>query len=405
VTTKPGLLDSSEERVALQDSTAGVLLRVPDGIHLTVGQKIRASGAMGTYYGAPQLTATTISSLGQATATVTNVSSAPIGPALEWRLVSVSGTVEDVQRDGESWRAELRLSAGTIPIVGIDRGGIPSVALVEGRSATVVGVVKRAYPTSTDQRLAVVPRSKADITLGGAGSNGSPQPSGSSRPGSSVHPGSSSRPSALGVGTPPSISRSSDGPGQDGGSGSSSHATVTVIAALAEHEGELVRVGGRVVGLDEEGVVTIEDGTGRAAVRLTAGAAAISDQLQSGDLINVTGTVVRTAAGTLEITVDDPANIARVPTPASLAAATDALAMASQAAAALGTDESSTSAATGANGVVLGIAVLLGLIGAALAALAAAGPKRRSKLATAVQTAAVWLRARLQRGRAGALHG
>jgi hypothetical protein len=178
-----------------------------------------------------------------------------------------------------------------------------------------------------------------------------------------------------------------------------------VIAALAEHEGELVRVGGRVVGLDEEGVVTIEDGTGRAAVRLTAGAAAISDQLQSGDLINVTGTVVRTAAGTLEITVDDPANIARVPTPASLAAATDALAMASQAAAALGTDESSTSAATGANGVVLGIAVLLGLIGAALAALAAAGPKRRSKLATAVQTAAVWLRARLQRGRAGALHG
>ena len=45
-----------------------------------------------------------------------------------------------------------------IAIAGLAGSGIPSTALIEGRQATVTGIVKRAYPTATDQRFSVVPR-------------------------------------------------------------------------------------------------------------------------------------------------------------------------------------------------------------------------------------------------------
>ena len=108
-----------------------------------------------------------------------------IATALEWRLVTVSGVVESVSRDGAAWRAELTIGGGSIPIAGLERSGIASTALIEGRSASVTGIVKRAYPTATDQRFAVVPRSLADITLGAPGASAS---SGSGAPGTSPGP-------------------------------------------------------------------------------------------------------------------------------------------------------------------------------------------------------------------------
>jgi uncharacterized protein YdeI (BOF family) len=347
-----------------------------------------------------------MASLGQASATVTTVGGAPISPGLEWRLVSVTGTVEDVQRDGATWRAEIRVSGGTIPIAGIERSGISSTSLVEGRSAKVVGVVKRAYPTSTDQRLSVVPRSTADISLGGVGATSAPRPSGSPRPAGSAGPGPSARPTSFGItGSTPG----GDTPGNDLGQNehaiSPLPASATVIAALSEHEGQLVRIGGRVVGVDGDGVFTVDDGTGTAVVRLTGDAATLSDQLQAGDLLNVTGMVMMTTAGTLEVTVDDLAQVARVPAPASLAAASDALAMASQAAILMGPDESPTLSTTGSNIPVMAVTLLLALFGVALAVVAAAGPRRRAKVIAAVQAASQSVRTRLQHGRAGTQHG
>ena len=52
-------------------------------------------------------------------------------------------------------------------------------------------------------------------------------------------------------------------------------------------------------------------------------------ELHIGDLVNVTGSVTLTADGEPEIGVVDPAAVARIPAPASLAAATAATTTAS----------------------------------------------------------------------------
>jgi uncharacterized protein YdeI (BOF family) len=375
-TTKPGLLDSSGERVALQDSTGAVLLRLPASTSVSVGQRVRASGTMGTYYGAPQLSATSLSSLGQGTVSPSSVRSAPIAPALEWRLITIQGTVDDVQKDGDSWRAEIKVGGGSIPVVGIDRSGTASSALVEGRTATVVGIVKRAYPTSTDQRLAIVPRTTTDITLGAAGATLPPPASGNPRPGASISI-NTFRPAPGGV-----LSSGSTALPGGGSVQPQLDAQYAVISALGDHVGGAVRVGGRVVSLGSDSF-TIEDGTGEAAVRVGGDSAALLAELRPADLVNVTGVVARTAAGGIEVTVADPNHVSRVPAPASLAAATDALVAASQAAGDFSPIDDHGTATPGTPALpmpLLAVALAVALIGAALVAVAVAGPQRRASL-------------------------
>jgi len=307
-----------------------------------------------------------------------------------------------VQRDGDSWRAELNIGGGSIPIVGLDRSGIPSTALVDGRTATIVGIVKRAYPTATDQRLAVLPRGPADITMGGPSPSGSPHPSGSLHPTGSTGPIRSTPP---GSGRPPDASGSTSVPGASdpaasGEAPSTGGAGFAVISSLSEHVGETVRIGGRIVSVSGT-VVTVEDGTGQAAVRLSGGAASLVGQLRAGDLVNITGNVARTASGGLEIGVTDAAGLARIPAPASLAAASDALAASTAAAGALplGGDDTTPVASSGSSAPLLAVALLLGVLGAALIGVVAAGPKRRARLMTGVQQSVAGARARLGRTR------
>jgi len=167
---------------------------------------------------------------------------------------------------------------------------------------------------------------------------------------------------------------------------------------LSEHVGETVRVGGRIVSVSGT-VVTVEDGTGQAAVRLNGSAASLAGQLRTGDLVNITGTVARTASGGLEIGVTDAAGLARIPAPASLAAASDALAASSAAAAGppLGGDDTTPVASSGSSAPLLAVALLLGVLGAALIGVVAAGPKRRARLTRVVQQSVAGARARLQR--------
>ena len=406
VTTKPGLLDTSAERVTIQDSSGAVLVRLPANTSVSVGQKVRVSGVMGTYYGAPQLTGAALSASGQATATVTRVSTAPIPASLEWRLVSVQGVIKDVHKDGDSWRAEIEVGASTIPLVGIDRSGIPSTALVEGRSATVVGIVKRAYPTSTDQRLALVPRSSADISLGGPGSTPRPGPSGSFHPLPSGAHQTTKPGTGDGSGSGGQSFDGPDGSGSPAASGepSTSGSIYAAISSLAGHVGEVVRIGGRITAI-ASGVITIDDGTGQAAVRLTGQAAALADGLHPTEIVNVVGTVTQTAAGGIEVVVDDPAAVARIPAPASLAAV-------------LGADPKSTDSgmgfvddrATGDTGSGLpipfiAVTLLLALAGSVLVGLALAGRERRARLVMGLNQALAAARARLARVRVASGRG
>ena len=52
-------------------------------------------------------------------------------------------------------------------VVGQPGSGIASSALVEGRVATVTGIVRRPYPNASDRRFAITPRSPEDVTVAG----------------------------------------------------------------------------------------------------------------------------------------------------------------------------------------------------------------------------------------------
>ncbi len=407
VTTKPGLLDSSAERVTIQDSTAAVLLRLPANTSVSVGQKVRVTGVMGTYYGAPQLTASTLNSSGQGTVASTKVDSAPIAPGLEWRLVTVAGTVEDVRKDGVAWRAELKVGGSTIPIMGIDRSGIASTALVEGRTATIVGIVKRAYPTATDQRLAVVPRGSGDITLGGPVASPLPGQTASPRPNPSgpVH---TMKPISGGGGSvsatfTPGSGGGNPAPGQPSGLPVTG-AIYAVISSLAERVGITVRIGGRVATVGD-GTITVDDGTGEAAVRLTGDATTVVDQLRPGTLVNVTGVVGRTAAGGIEVTVDDPADVSVIPAPATLAAAIAASPASSDGSGETVVGNALPTGNDGGPSPLIGVALLLAVTGAGLVGFAAAGRERRARLVAQLNRAIASGKERLVHIRATAGRG
>ena len=52
------------------------------------------------------------------------------------------------------------LGPDRVVVTGLAGARIPATALVEGRTATVVGIVRRPYPGATDRRWSIVPRSR-----------------------------------------------------------------------------------------------------------------------------------------------------------------------------------------------------------------------------------------------------
>ncbi|HUG48900.1 MAG TPA: lamin tail domain-containing protein, partial [Candidatus Limnocylindria bacterium] len=231
VSTPPGLLDADPRRVAVQDASGAILVRLAaHGPAAVPGQRLRLTGTVGTYYGAPQLSATAPAVVLQRNVALAalRVARAPVPSDLEWRLVTVSGRVDSVRRDGEAWRAELTMDGGGIPIVGPARSGLAATLLAVGRNATVTGIVRRAFPTASDQRLAIVPRSPSDIRLG---------PGGQEAPGT----GGGASTGAPGVGQ-----SAPDGPGvSPPADGSAPPAAISrPLSELAGLEGSRVRVGG-----------------------------------------------------------------------------------------------------------------------------------------------------------------
>ncbi len=281
VTTDRALLDASGRLSVIEDATGAIeiYLAAPDPT-VRLGTRLRVTGVIGRAWGAPRLHAKTVSALGSATPTILDLHVAP-GAATEWRLVRLTGVVTSVHRTGDRWVAELDAGFGTVPVTALSGAGIPAAAIVEGRRATVVGIVKRPYPTASDRRYAVLPRNAADIALGAAVSTSAgAAPGGRSKAGGGAGP-----------------------------SGAGSDVPVTDVRDLGSRVGQRVRVSGLVTETTADGF-RLDDGTGTARVVLGGSASDLASIVGPGDALDAVGTVeVRDGP---VLVVQDPADVTLV---------------------------------------------------------------------------------------------
>jgi uncharacterized protein YdeI (BOF family) len=279
VTVGPDLLDASGRRIVIQDATGGIEILLPAGLPApTAGDRVRVTGAVGRAWGAPRIAAEGVTWLGAGVPPAPMVIRIAPGPAHEWRLVRITGTVESIRRLGSTWRAELVVGLERVAIAGLAGSGIAATALVEGRTATITGVVRRPYPSATDRRYAVVPRDPSDVATGPT----------------QADPASASVTDAR-------------NPAPTSGATTLLDAD---IADLADHIGETVRVGGIVSDLTPDGFL-LDDGTAVGEVVLRADAAEFVGLIEPGEALNAVGRVERVGRGPT-VVVEDPAGLIRV---------------------------------------------------------------------------------------------
>ena len=284
VTAGAQLLDATQRRIVVEDATAAVEVYLPPDVSpAAVGARVSVVGSIVRAYGAPRLKATELHVLGAGQArSPLDLRRAP-GATDEWRLVRVTGSVGAVHRLGDRWRVELAVGGDRVPVSGLSGAHIPPTALVEGRRATIVGIVRRAYPNATDQRFAIVPRSPADVAL-------APAPRGI--PGKSASPAPGVAAAGRGV------------------TGTQPQPADVDLVDLPANLGRVVRVGGLVVDLTADGP-SLDDGTDVAQVVLAGSAVEYLPLLETGDAINAAGAVERRGNETV-VVVRDPALLERV---------------------------------------------------------------------------------------------
>ena len=349
VTAGADLLDASGRRIVVEDGSAAVEVLLPeDGSRPDRGSRLRVTGTIGLAYGAPRLRATRVTVIGiVGERQPVRIQRAP-AVADEWRLVRIAGTIVDVRRLGDRWLAEMAVGGARVPVVGLPGAGIAATAIVEGRPATITGIVRRPYPSATDRRFAVVPRDPGDVALGpgGAAAQSStgraPSPSG-----------------AVAGGLDP---QAAVGP------------LDVDLGQLAEHVGSTVRVGGLVLDTGPDGI-RLDDGTAIGTVALLGDAAAYLPLLKRGDAVNAIGIVERRSDEHV-VAVRDPAGLLRVGDLGELAPIVAAPTSGPTAVATQGTRLSGLELTPGADG--LGLVGLVSLVLATLAS-AAIGYVRRER--------------------------
>jgi hypothetical protein len=285
VTAGVTLLDSSGRRVVVQDASGAIEVLLPSGSSgPAVGSRLRATGTTGRAWGAPRVVAATVQPVaGNGSITPAGLAR-PAAERDEWLLVRLSGSVAKVERLGDRWRAEVVLAGGArAPVHGQAGAAIPSTAIVVGRRITVVGIVRRPYPTASDRRFAVLPRSGADVAIGPAGSGA---PSGS-------------------------IASATDGPASSAQGNPAIDVTPdTDLAALGDSIGQRVRVGGLIARLADDGF-DLDDGTALARIELRGGMAELLPYLRDGEAVAATGTVELIDSSPV-VVVDDEGALVRV---------------------------------------------------------------------------------------------
>jgi hypothetical protein len=290
VTAGPQLLDGSGRRIVIQDPTAAIEVLLPEPRAIGVGTRLRVTGEVGTAYGAPRLRATAVAAIGTGTGpSPLDLARAP-GASLEWRIVRLRGRVVDVHRLGDRWRADIQLGAELVLVNGLPGASIDAGRLVEGEIATVVGIVRRPYPTATDRRFAVAPRSPADVISGPA--SGTASAGGAGGSGAAGGSGTSGGATAGGAPGAASTPAATAGP------------AIVDLGQLGEYVGERVQVGGLVAEAAADGVL-LDDGTGRAWLELRGRAAALLVDLHPGDAVSASG-VVEGEPGAERVIVEDP---------------------------------------------------------------------------------------------------
>lgn len=290
VTTPAGLIDGDGRRIVIDDGTGAILLRLPDGTDAPrPGTRIRVSGEVATWYDAPQLNADAAPEpIGRGAVAPISLRQPP-GAALEWRLVRVTARITDLARDGDAWRADVALGSGAaVPVAGVAGAGIPADRLGEGRTAQVTGIVRRPWPTASDRRFAVVPRSPADLRVGPA-------------PAANVVTTDAPAADAGGDGGEGAAAGARSTAGGPAGTGDAAAAIVT-IAELGGHVGERVRLGA-VVERSEPGRIHVRDETGSATVRVLGGTPADAIAPEPGERVGLEGRVAGHAAAAPELVV------------------------------------------------------------------------------------------------------
>jgi hypothetical protein len=285
VTIPATLLDATGRRLVVQDGSAAVELLLPTGtIAPPVGTRLRAAGRIGLAYGAPRLRAATIEVLGSSAAPRPITLHVLPGLAHEWQLVTIGGRVSSVHKLGDRWRAEIMVGGKPAVVVGQPGSGIASSTLVEGRQASVTGIVRRPYPNATDRRFAVTPRFPADVRrIGGGGGATAGEDAG--RGGGNLSAGGS-------------------GPGA---SPAQVDAVDIDVIDLGSNIGRTVRIGGLVVELRPDGF-TLDDGTAIGRVELRGPALDELDLVEPDDALNVIGHVEQGADGPI-VVVDDAGHL------------------------------------------------------------------------------------------------
>ncbi|HEU0242912.1 MAG TPA: hypothetical protein VFQ75_03335 [Candidatus Limnocylindrales bacterium] len=289
LTVERSLLDASGRRTIVEDATGAIEAYLPQpDARLRLGTRVRLTGVVGKAWGAPRLKVTEARAIGTGTPVAHALKGSPTA-ATEWRLVRVTGTIADVHRSGDRWTAELATSGSTrVLLSGLAGSGIAGSSVIEGRSATVTGIVKRPYPTATDRRFAIVPRRSSDLALGPAAV------SAKASPGADAGAGAGAGQSAL--------------PGVNG-PGASPDASAVRDVDLRDLEGSLglrVRTGGIVTAVEADGF-RIDDGTAIARVVVEDAAAGVLALLAPGDALNATGVPER--RDEIVLVVRDPADI------------------------------------------------------------------------------------------------
>ena len=288
VTAPATLLDATGRRIVIQDRSAAIEVLLPTGASAPpVATRLHVEGTVKRAYGAPRLQATKVTLRGSGAAPAPVVLRTEPGEGHEWQLVRINGPVASVHKLGDRWRAEIRLGGRQVVVVGQAGAGIAADTLAEDRIATVTGIVRRPYPTASDQRFTILPRNPADVRVAGS----------AAAAGSTSSPGSTG--GAAGAAASAASAATSDPlpQGRD-----------VDLANLADALGEQVRVGGLVTDLEPRGV-RIDDGTASALVLLEGEAAQLLPLIEPGDAVNASGTV-ESVEGELAVVVTDPAGIA-----------------------------------------------------------------------------------------------
>ena len=306
VTAPASLLDATGRRIVVADGTGAIEVLLPKDVPTPgVGTRIRLTGRVGVAYGAPRLRAESMERLGSGKIPAPVHVRGPLSAAHTWRLVAVSGRIDDVRKLGDRWRAEIVVGAARLVVVGQPGARIPVETVVEGRSIELTGIVRPAYPSAADRRPTILPRSRGDVSVGGGPTDGGPT-SGASTAGAGSGSAAGGTPAA-----------------SDGTSSGSAHGEVVAdadLADLASIVGDTVRVGGLVVDVRPDGF-TLDDGTAHAPVVLRGEAAEWVPLIEPEDAINVIGRVERLVDGALAVTVTDPAAIVLGSDPSALAVA------------------------------------------------------------------------------------